>query len=343
MSGILVTGAAGFLGSHLSQRLLDRGDEVVGVDDFNDYYDPSLKQARADGLRINHGFRFFEGDIADRSFMTELFRSQRPENVVHLAAQAGVRHSLVDPYVYIQSNLVGFANVLEGCRRVEVEHLVYASSSSVYGANSALPYSEKQPVGHPVSLYSASKRANELMAHSYAHLFSIPCTGLRYFTVYGPWGRPDMAYYRFAQSILEGRTIQLYNRGRMSRDFTFIDDAVEATIRILDKPAAPDPDWSSDRPDLATGSAPFRVYNVGTGRTVTLHEFVQALEKALGCKAKIEPMPMQPGDVRATRADVERLMRDFDYRPQVPIEEGLQRFADWFKQHHPELAPNDRQ
>ncbi len=327
---ILITGAAGFIGSALSQRLLDRGDTVVGVDNLNDYYSVALKKARLQRLQANTRFIFKHVDIADRSAMAELFKAERFDAVMNLAAQAGVRHSLKDPHTYVDANIVGFVNLLEGARHSGVGHFVYASSSSVYGSNTHQPFSEHDSVAHPVSLYAASKRANELMAHSYAHLFRLPCTGLRFFTVYGPWGRPDMALFLFTKGILEGRAIPVFNEGRMVRDFTYIDDIVEGVMRVIDKPAEPAPDWSAESPDPATSNAPFRLYNIGNNKPVELMHYIQVLEQCLGRKARLELLPMQPGDVPSTVANVDDLGRDLGFRPSTPVETGIARFVEWY-------------
>ena len=331
---VLVTGAAGFIGYHVSQRLLARGDEVVGVDSVNDYYDPKLKEARLARLYAAAGFRFERLDIADADGMRRLFAEARPQAVVNLAAQAGVRYSLVNPQAYVDANLQGFLNVLEGSRHNGVEHLVFASSSSVYGANTAQPFSEHHNVDHPVSLYAATKKANELMAHTYAALFKLPCTGLRFFTVYGPWGRPDMALFRFTRGILNDEPIEVYNYGRMIRDFTYIDDIVEGVIRVIDNVAAPDPAWSGDAPDPARSFAPYRVFNIGNNRPVPLLDFIAALEEALGRKAKMQLLPIQPGDVQSTMADVTELESAVGFRPATTIREGIGRFVEWYENYY---------
>ncbi len=331
---ILVTGAAGFIGAALSRRLLERGDEVLGLDNLNEYYDVELKRARLAGLEAHERFRFVRLDLADRSAMETLFETERPPRVAHLAAQAGVRHSLENPHVYVDSNLVGFLHILEGCRHAGVEHLVYASTSSVYGANTRLPFSVHDNVDHPLSLYGATKKANELMAHTYSHLYGLPTTGLRFFTVYGPWGRPDMALFTFARNILAGRPIDVFNYGRHRRDFTYIDDIVEGVVRVIDKPAAPNPDWSGASPDAATSSAPYRVYNIGNNDAVDLERYIAVLEECLGRKAERNLLPLQPGDVPDTFADVDDLVRDFDYRPNTPVEEGVRRFVDWYREYY---------
>jgi UDP-glucuronate 4-epimerase len=332
---VLVTGAAGFIGMHVCQRLAARGDEVTGLDNLNDYYDVSLKQARLAILRAQRGFDFVRADVADRAALAQAFESHKPERVIHLAAQVGVRNSLKDPAAYVDTNLVGFANILEACRTHEVQHLVYASSSSVYGGNTSLPFSERDSVDHPVSLYAATKKANELMAHAYSHLFRIPTTGLRFFTVYGPWGRPDMAPFLFARAIREGRPVDVFNQGDMSRDFTFIDDAAEAVLRVCDKPAQPDLAFDSAAPDAATSNAPYRVFNVGNSQPVQLLDFIGALESALGRTAQKNLLPMQPGDVRATAADTAALEAWTGFRPAMPLEEGVRRFAEWYLGHYP--------
>ncbi len=331
MARILLTGAAGFIGYHLSERLLARGDEVVGLDNLNDYYDVRLKQARLARLDGRPGFSFIRADLADRAAMESLFAGAGFDAVLHMAAQAGVRYSLSHPHAYVQSNLAGFINVLEGCRHQGVRHLVYASSSSVYGANTRLPFSVHDNVDHPISLYAASKKANELMAHTYAHLYRLPCTGLRFFTVYGPWGRPDMAYFKFARAILAGEPIEVYNEGRMQRDFTYIDDIVEGVIRTLDCIPRPDPHWTGERPDPGSSNAPYRLYNIGNHSPVELERFIAVLEQALGRKAIRKLLPMQPGDVPATYADVADLQRDVGFSPSTPIEQGLQRFVAWYR------------
>jgi len=334
MGKVLVTGAAGFIGFHLSQRLLARGDAVVGLDNLNDYYDVGLKKARLAQLKGEAGFRFVRMDLGDREGMTALFAKERFDMVVNLAAQAGVRYSLTNPHAYVESNIVGFLNVLEGCRHNGVEHLVYASSSSVYGANTQMPFSVHHNVDHPISLYAASKKANELMAHTYSHLYGLPATGLRFFTVYGPWGRPDMALFLFTRAILEGRPIDVFNHGRMRRDFTYIDDIIEGVVRVLDRVPEPDAHWRGDAPDPGTSRAPYRLYNIGNHSPVELMRFIEAIEAALGRKAKKNLLPMQPGDVPATCADVDDLMRDVGFCPATPIEEGIRRFIDWYKAYY---------
>ncbi len=328
---VLVTGAAGFIGYHLSQYLLGRGDEVVGIDNLNDYYDVSLKQARLSRLQNQSGFAFEQVAIEDRSAMERVFSEYKPERVVNLAAQAGVRYSLENPHAYIDSNLVGFTNILEGCRHHGVEHLVYASSSSVYGANTNMPFSVHHNVDHPVSLYAATKKANELMAHTYSHLYQLPTTGLRFFTVYGPWGRPDMALFLFTKAILEGKPIKVFNYGKHRRDFTYIDDIVEGVVRTLDNIALPNEQWDSDKPDSATSKAPYRIYNIGSNAPVELLRYIEVLEECLGKKAEKELLPLQPGDVPDTYADVEALVSDVGYKPSTPVEVGVERFVKWYR------------
>ncbi len=329
---ILVTGVAGFIGFHVAKRLLERGDQVIGLDNLNNYYDVRLKKARLAQLKPFPSFSFTKLDLANRGGMRRLFANQPIKRVVHLAAQAGVRYSLVNPHAYTDSNIEGFMNILEGCRYAKVEHLVYASSSSVYGGNLQMPFSIHDNVDHPVSLYAASKIANELMAHCYAHLYRIPCTGLRFFTVYGPWGRPDMALFLFTKAILEGKPIEVFNHGRMQRDFTYIDDVVEGVVRTLDHPAAPNPTWSGDRPDPGTSSAPARIYNIGNHKPIELLRFIEVLENALGKKAEKKLMPLQPGDVPATYADIDDLIQEMGFAPVTPIEEGIARFVKWYRE-----------
>ena len=328
---ILVTGAAGFIGYHVARYLCRRGDSVVGIDNLNDYYDPDLKLARLEHLKSLSSFSFQKIDIADRPAMDELFATEGFDRVVHLAAQAGVRYSLENPHAYIDANLVGFCNILEGCRHHQVQHLVYASSSSVYGANTVMPFSVHHNVDHPVSLYAATKKANELMAHTYSHLYRLPTTGLRFFTVYGPWGRPDMAMFLFTKAISEGRPIQVFNQGKMQRDFTYIDDIVEGVVRVLDQPAEPNPGWSSNQPDSATSSAPYRLYNIGNNNPVELMALIETIEKALGKTAEKELLPIQPGDVPATYADVDALVQDVGFKPETSIEAGVGRFVEWYQ------------
>jgi UDP-glucuronate 4-epimerase len=328
---ILVTGAAGFIGFHVARRLAAEGRPVIGLDNLNAYYDPALKQARLDELANERNFRFVRLDLADRAGMAALFAEHRFPYVVHLAAQAGVRYSLIDPHAYADANLTGFLNILEGCRQANSRHLVYASSSSVYGANTRMPFATGQNVDHPLSLYGATKKANELMAHAYSHLFALPATGLRFFTVYGPWGRPDMAMWLFTDAILAGRPIKLFNHGRMRRDFTYVDDVTEAVVRLIERPPAGDANWSGERPDPATSRAPWRVYNIGNHTPVEVTEVVRLIEHALGKKAQHELLPMQPGDVPETCADVEDLRRDAGFAPATPIADGVRRFVDWFR------------
>jgi len=325
---VLVTGAAGFIGMHCAERLLARGDEVIGVDNLNDYYDVRLKEARL--ARLSGKFSFVRADVADRDAMERLFSEHRPQRVIHLAAQAGVRYSLKNPHAYVQSNVVGFLNILEGCRHSGVEHLVYASSSSVYGSNAHLPFSVHDNVDHPISLYAATKKSNELMAHVYAHLYRLPVTGLRFFTVYGPWGRPDMALFLFTRAILEGRPIDVYNHGRMRRDFTYIDDIVEGVLRTLDRVATPDPAFNADRPDPARSAAPARVYNIGNNQPVELMTYIETIEKALGKTAVKNFLPLQPGDVTETYADIDDLAADTGFRPKTSVELGVRRFVEWY-------------
>ena len=327
---MLVTGAAGFIGMHTAARLLARGDQVIGVDSLNNYYDVSLKIARRDRLVSNHHFSFHQIDIADHESLDALVAAEKPDRVIHLAAQAGVRYSLTNPHAYVEANLQGFVNVLECCRHHEVEHLVYASSSSVYGGNNAMPFSEHHNVDHPVSLYAATKKANELMAHTYSHLYGLPTTGLRFFTVYGPWGRPDMALFLFANAIMAGRPIDVFNHGEMVRDFTFIDDIVEGVVRVLDKAAAPNPAYDAAHPDPATSDAPYRVFNIGNGDPTPLMDYIRALEAALGLKAKMNMMPMQPGDVPATAADTAELGKWVGFQPYTPVHTGVQKFVEWY-------------
>ncbi|HOR72957.1 MAG TPA: NAD-dependent epimerase [Verrucomicrobiota bacterium] len=328
---LLVTGVAGFIGYHVAERLIARGDQVIGLDNLNDYYDVRLKEARLARLTGRAGFEFHRLNLADRDGLERLFADTRPRRVIHLAAQAGVRYSLTNPRAYVDSNLVGFTNILEGCRHNGLEHLVYASSSSVYGANTRMPFSVHQNVDHPLSLYAATKKANELMAHTYSHLYGLPTTGLRFFTVYGPWGRPDMALFLFTKAILEGRPIDVFNEGRMRRDFTYIDDIVEGVVRVVDRVATPNPAWSGDAPDPGTSAAPYRLYNIGNNNPVELLRLIELLEQALGRAAQKRMLPMQPGDVPATYADVDDLMRDVGFRPATSIEEGVRRFVAWYR------------
>lgn len=329
---ILVTGAAGFIGSTLSLKLLERGDEVVGIDNLNDYYDVNLKLARLERLQGYEHFKFVKLEIADKKAIEDLFVREKFQKVMHLAAQAGVRYSITNPHAYIDSNIVGFINILEGCRHNAVEHLAYASSSSVYGANTKMPFSIHDNVDHPVSLYAASKKANELMAHTYSHLYNLPTTGLRFFTVYGPWGRPDMSLFMFTRNILEGKAIDVFNYGNHRRDFTYIDDIVEGVIRVIDKPAQANTDWASENPDPATSLAPYRIYNIGNNNPVHLLTFIETLEKSLGKEAIKNLLPLQPGDVPDTYADVSDLVRDLGYKPATLLENGIRNFVEWYKE-----------
>ncbi len=331
---ILVTGAAGFIGFHLSRRYLEQGHSVVGLDIINDYYDPAIKHARLDILKGFSKFTFARLDLADATDISGLFQAHGFDLVVNLAAQAGVRYSLQNPRAYIDSNIVGFLNILEGCRHTKVGHLVFASSSSVYGLNTHMPLSPHRGVDHPISLYAASKKSNEMMAHSYAHLFGLPCTGLRFFTVYGPWGRPDMALFLFTKAILAGKPINVFNYGKMRRDFTFIDDIIEGVVRIGEKPATPNPDWDSANPDPATSSAPYRIYNIGNNHVEELSRYIEVLEKELGRKAEWNLLPMQAGDVPATEADVDDLARDAGFKPATTIEEGIAKFVAWYREYY---------
>jgi UDP-glucuronate 4-epimerase len=327
---LLVTGAAGFIGFHTARRLLERGDEVVGLDNLNSYYDPGLKAARLEMLQAYPKFQFVKADIADREAMEDVFREGKFERVIHLAAQAGVRYSIINPHVYVQSNITGFLHVIEGCRHNGVEHLVYASTSSVYGANTRMPFSERQNVDHPLTLYAATKKSNELMAHSYSSLYGLPTTGLRFFTVYGPWGRPDMALFMFTKNILAGTPIDVFNGGHHQRDFTFIDDIVQGVVAAVDRVATPDPGWDSDAPDPATGSAPYRIYNIGNQHPVELLRYIEVLECCLGRRAQKNMLPMQPGDLPDTWADVDALARDVGYRPSTDLESGVKQFVEWY-------------
>jgi len=331
---IMVTGTAGFIGNHLAIKLLERGDEVIGIDNLNDYYDVNLKLARLDRIKDHPNFTDVRADISDRERMEALFKEHQPQRVVNLAAQAGVRYSIENPHAYIESNIVGFLNILEGCRHNNVEHLVYASSSSVYGANESMPFSVHDNVDHPLSLYAASKKSNELMAHTYSNLYNLPTTGLRFFTVYGPWGRPDMALFLFTKAIQEGKPIQVFNYGKHRRDFTYIDDIVEGIIRTLDHVAQPNPDWSGKNPDSGTSKAPWRVYNIGNQSPVELMDYIETLEKFLGKKAEKVLLPLQPGDVPDTYADVEALVQDVGYKPNTTIEQGIEKFAAWYNSYY---------
>ena len=331
---VLLTGSAGFIGMHCIERLLARGDTVVGVDNLNDYYEVSLKEARLARIASHENFSFHRVSVEDKDAMASLFAAEKPDRVIHLAAQAGVRYSLENPHAYIDANLQGFINILEGCRHNSVAHLVYASSSSVYGGNEQMPFSEHHSVDHPVSLYAATKKANELMAHTYSHLYDLPTTGLRFFTVYGPWGRPDMAPIKFARAITKGDAIDVYNSGQMARDFTYIDDIVEGVIRVLDKVAEPNPDFDPLQPDPQSARAPYRVFNIGNGRPTALMDFIAALEAALGITAKKNMMPMQPGDVPATSADTSELLKWVGFAPDTDVRDGVKRFAEWYLAYH---------
>lgn len=334
MKKILVTGAAGFIGSALSIRLLESGYEVVGIDNHNDYYDQDLKEARLARHADHPNYTHIRMNIESREEMSDLFKEQKFDGVVNLAAQAGVRYSLENPLAYVDTNLVGFAHILEGCRHNNVEHLVYASSSSVYGSNTKMPFSIHDNVDHPVSLYAATKKANELMAHTYSHLYGLPTTGLRFFTVYGPWDRPDMALQKFTRAMLAGETIKVYNYGKHKRDFTYIDDIVEGIVRVLKQPASSNSEWNGDDPDSGSSKAPWRVYNIGNNNTVELLDYIEALEQGLGIKADKQFLPLQPGDVPDTYADVDDLVRDFDYKPSVSVKEGVKNFSEWYKEYH---------
>lgn len=331
---VLITGVAGFIGAAVAIRFLDRGDSVLGIDNLNDYYDVNLKKSRLRRCETGSGFQFEQTDVADRHAMTELFERNSIDVVVHLAAQAGVRHSIEDPFSYIDANLVGFGNILEGCRHTGVTHLVFASSSSVYGANGRLPFSEHDNVDHPVSLYGATKKANELMAHSYAHLYQLPCTGLRFFTVYGPWGRPDMALFRFTKRIINGDPIPVFNNGKMVRDFTYVDDIVEGVIRVADHTAQPNRQWQPEVPDPATSQAPYRIFNIGNNQPIELMRYIEVLEECLGRKAELDLLPMQPGDVQATMADTSALNQETGFAPTTPIEVGVARFVEWYQEYY---------
>jgi UDP-glucuronate 4-epimerase len=328
---VLITGTAGFIGSALSLRLLERGDEVIGIDNLNDYYDVELKKARLARTLSHPNFTDVRINIEDRDGVADVFRQHRPQRVVNLAAQAGVRYSLENPHAYVDTNLVGFTNILEGCRHNDVEHLVYASSSSVYGSNTNMPFSVHDNVDHPVSLYAASKKANELMAHTYSHLYRLPSTGLRFFTVYGPWGRPDMALFLFTKNILEGKPIDVFNYGNHRRDFTYIDDIVEGVVRVIDRVPQPNPDWSGDNPDSATSTAPYQLYNIGNNNPVELMHYIEVLEDCLGKKAEKNMLPLQPGDVPATYANIDDLVRDIGYKPDMSVEQGVANFVAWYR------------
>lgn len=336
---ILVTGSAGFIGFHTARRLLDDGFDVIGIDNLNPYYDVGLKKARLKILTDHSRFQNYENDLTDRQAVEDLFRRENPERVIHLAAQPGVRYSLDHPHEYIQSNIVGFLNVIECCRHHRVRHLVFASTSSIYGLNTQYPFDVSQNVDHPMSLYAATKKDNEMIAHAYAHLYRIPVTGLRFFTVYGPWGRPDMGYFLFTKKILEGKPIDVFNSGNMARDFTYVDDIVEGVVRVVMKEAKPDPDWSGDSPDPSSSSAPYRIYNIGSNASVPLLDFIREIEKNLGKKAQLNMMPMQPGDFQKSHADVSGLIRDFGYQPKVKVAEGIKNFVDWYLEFYGAAGP----
>ncbi|MCH2244471.1 MAG: NAD-dependent epimerase [Crocosphaera sp.] len=331
---ILVTGAAGFIGFHLSQKLLAKANEVIGLDNLNDYYDVSLKEARLASLKQHKDFSFYQLDLADKEGIEKLFKDHRFDMVVNLAAQAGVRYSIKNPHAYISSNIVGFTNILEGCRHSQVKHLVFASSSSVYGANTKIPFSVHDNVDHPISLYAASKKSNELMAHTYSHLYNLPTTGLRFFTVYGPWGRPDMALFLFTKAILSGEPINVFNHGKMRRDFTYIDDIVEGVVRVMDKIPESNSNWSGENPDPGSSKAPYKIYNIGNNNPVELLKFIEVIESCLGMKAQKNMLPMQPGDVPINYADVNDLMQDVDFKPNTPIEVGVKQFIDWYRDYY---------
>jgi len=333
-NSVLVTGAAGFIGFHLSKRLLEEGCQVMGIDNLNDYYDVSLKEARLEKLKSFQKFSFVRMDMAQREDLEKIFKDSQFDVVVNLAAQAGVRYSLKNPHAYVQANLVGFVNILECCRHYNVKHLVFASSSSVYGANTKMPFSVHHNVDHPVSLYAASKKANELLAHTYSHLYKLPCTGLRFFTVYGPWGRPDMALFLFTKAILAGEAIKVFNHGKMQRDFTYIDDIVEGVVRVMKKIPEPNPDWNGDKPDPGTSYVPYKVYNIGNNNPVELTEFIAMIEKSLGSTAKKEFLDIQPGDVPATYADIDDLIRDVGFKPSTPLKTGIERFITWYRDYY---------
>ena len=334
MAKVLITGAAGFIGFHLAKRLLARGDEIVGLDNLNEYYDVTLKQARLAQIQAEPKFSFWKLDLADREGMRRLFKEQVPDTVINLAAQAGVRYAEKNPFAYIDSNLVGFAQILECCRHFKTKHLIFASSSSVYGANTRMPFSVHDNVDHPISLYAATKKANELMAHTYSHLYRLPVTGLRFFTVYGPWGRPDMALFLFTKAILNDQPINVFNFGKMRRDFTYIDDIVEGIVRLLDRPPSPNTNWSGERPDPGSSLAPYKIYNIGNNQPIELMRFIEVLETQLGRKAEKNMMPLQPGDVPETYADVEDLVRDVGFKPATPIETGVARFVAWYREYY---------
>ena len=334
MKKIIVTGSTGFIGNSLSIKLLDRGDNVIGIDNHNDYYDPRIKDSRLERLKKYSNYKHYRSDISDKDNLNKIFEENKPHKVVNLAAQAGVRYSIKNPLAYINSNIVGFANILENCRHFNVEHLVYASTSSVYGANTKMPFSEKDSANHPLSVYAASKKSNELMAHSYSYLHNLPTTGLRFFTVYGPWGRPDMALFKFTKAILEEKSIDVFNHGKHTRDFTFIDDIVEGVIKTMDKPADKNNEWNSNLPDPASSKVPWRIYNIGNNKPVELMDYISALEKTLNKKAKINFLPLQPGDVPDTYASVESLKNTFNYKPNTSVYEGVSKFVEWYKDYY---------
>ena len=331
---IIVTGSVGFIGASLCMKLLERGDSIIGIDNHSDYYDPKIKEERLKNLEKYQNYQHYKADICDQKNLEDIFKLHRPQKVVNLAAQAGVRYSLENPIAYINSNIVGFANILENCRHHKIEHLVYASSSSVYGANTKMPFSEHESINHPLSLYAASKKSNELMAHTYSHLYNFPTTGLRFFTVYGPWGRPDMALFKFTKNILEEKPIDVFNNGKHTRDFTYIDDIVEGVLKTIDNPATSNINWNSNQPDPATSKAPWRIYNIGNSRSVQLMDYIDALEKALGKKAIINFLPLQPGDVPDTYANVDDLEKNFNYKPTTSVIEGVVKFVKWYKDYY---------
>ena len=334
LKNIIITGAAGFIGSSLCLRLLERGDSIIGIDNHNDYYDPKIKEARLERLKEYSNYKHYRLDLFDKESLENVFNTHKPNKVVNLAAQAGVRYSMENPLAYINSNIVGFAHVLESCRQYKVKHLVYASTSSVYGANTKVPYSENDNVNHPLSIYAATKKSNELMAHTYSHLYQLSTTGLRFFTVYGPWGRPDMALFKFTKAILEGKSIDVFNYGKHTRDFTYIDDIVDGIIKTLDNPATQNKHWNSDQPDPATSKSPWRIYNIGNNKPVKLMDYINALEEALGKKAKVNFLPLQPGDVIDTYANTDNLKEKFDYKPKTSVTDGINKFIKWYKNYH---------
>ena len=334
MNKVLVTGSAGFIGSTLSKKLLTRGDKVIGIDNHNNYYDPKIKDDRIENLKKNKNYIHYKIDITDKNKLSEIFKTYKFQKVVNLAAQAGVRYSIENPLAYIESNIVGFTHILENCRNNKIQHLVYASTSSVYGANTKMPFSEHDSVNHPLSVYAASKISNELMAHAYSHLYKLPSTGLRFFTVYGPWGRPDMALFKFTKAIIEGKTIEVFNNGKHTRDFTYIDDIVNGVIKVLDKPADINNDWDSNKPDPASSKSPWKIFNIGNNNPVHLMDYISALEKTLGKKAKIKFLPLQPGDIPNTNANVDSLVKEFDYKPTTSVFDGVSNFVKWYKDYY---------